>query len=392
MERALKRRKASTAVAAAAPEPPVAAFQEASIRETIRNPPYMADASDLLRQFSHIATDSACRARMLAFSSAVTELSTTKKVEAAKKECGGSEEDQFQAAAAAAASAAASTASSMDDADNQSLLREQLTFMGVPCHAEFERLRERIVRMTPRHRIRGQTSMPVYQDAVHLLRNRGVKSDEFSADHESALLRQSGTVTLTARDGRKLTVHLPPCMFGTQCFAYRAAMHVDHTGRQQSLIRGLTEPIILMRAMTPEQLRAFLQHNELPAGEMPCVLCYRESICEYIHYTRLMTSFPSTAAAAHPALHLHSSVSPTHELCQLWHNKVDCKGGYFRHYILEPRANEVVCAPVAEATFSALFAIRETGTNTWVINQSSMVWQPLPDPVPRLAESVHSFP
>jgi hypothetical protein len=235
--------------------------------------------------------------------------------------------------------------------------------------------------------------MPVQADAVHLLRNRGLRLEEFSVEHESALLRASGTVTFTNASGQTFTYHLPPCMFGTQCFAYRAAKHVDFAGQPQTLLRGLTEPIVLMRAMRPDQLRALLQKHEQPAGEMPCVLCHRQAIGEYIHYTRLMTSFPTTAAGhtVHPALDLEYSVSPGTELCQLWSNKVDCPGGYFRHYILQPKPNEVVCAPVADANYSALSAQRDPLTNTWVIDQSGMVWQPTPFPVPRLAESLQSF-
>lgn len=226
-------------------------------------------------------------------------------------------------------------------------------------------LRQRLDAMQPQYRQEGQAASLTQQDAHRGLRMRYLFVPVYGAAHESALLMQAGRFQFGAalRD-------LPPCLFGRTCVATRM-----DAGRP--LIPQLTEPITLMRAMTPAQLDELVLEGRAPRGRAPCVLCHRFVVSAYVHFMRTMRPGVVPEGEAR------------REVAQLWCNRVDCADGYRRQAILLPRDDEVVMNALVEPTLRFLRAHRH-GTQ-WRVHQEALVWRPPEIPAPLVGESKADF-
>lgn len=249
------------------------------------------------------------------------------------------------------------------------LLRAPLQVTAAPGVEELLRRRARLVQ--PRFRVEGQVALPSTHDACHQMRMRALSVPIQGAAHESRQLIQAGTFG----DGEHRRT-LPPCMFGAACVASTYP------------IEGLTEPIVLMRTMSPTQLARLLATNEQPPGRAPCVLCHRNAVEEYVYYVRAMAMQPP----AHATLQLEHAHPD--EVLQLWCNKVDCDDGYVSRYVLRPLGGgtkEIVVEPMCCVTGHGIRAHEHRAGEPWRLDQSRLVWRP-PEPLePHIGERVSDF-
>lgn len=207
-----------------------------------------------------------------------------------------------------------------------------------------------------------------HQEASTMLRCKRALLPVFSAVHETTLLRISaGRWTLPNLGARDF----PPCCYGIHCVGSKGPWEIP----------GLTEPIVLTRGMTPLEYRALLEHNTQPTGQQPCVLCHRKHLTHAVSLLRLGVRPGHGQTLAQPDA-----------VYQMWRNKEDEPGGYFRRYVFHPNPHEVVIDPLANYHPSLLAAGRDPVTGAWSIGQEQMVWRPAPL-LPRnvVGESVSSF-
>ncbi len=210
-----------------------------------------------------------------------------------------------------------------------------------------EASRDRVRELTPQFRIDGTTNPPPQPDIWKALRMEFLELPVYGAAHESNLLRQSGTFTFQGRWVR----HFPPCKFGRRCVGFEGEGHVP----------GLTQPITLMRAMSPTQWDELWRTDKQPAGNAPCVLCHRSILAAHVHNRRLVAS--------------GAFVEADLGVAQIWRNKVDEPDGYNGDNVIRARPGECIVAPLCTPNYWGLKAVHKDGV-MWVIDQSAMVWRP----------------
>ena len=354
------------AVAAATPQSerpgnPVR-FDQQVVREALAERPILELMPDLIRDYPHTAQDTAC-------THALSKL--TAHHQALKPE-------------RPAAAAAAAAFPLVPPLKSNTLLRSSLHFEAsqcIPGMAKILELYARVERMTPTYRHPGQVTLPSPHDVAHGLRSDYISLPTFTAMHESNLLRAAGPrvypafKTSTGVDIPARTVVYPPCVMGHQCVGFEGRQVAPG---ESSYIQGLTERIVLMRAMTPAQWHTLETQGIAPPGNSPCVLCHRQSLCEFVHHVRFMNS-------------ITVRIESNGEVAQLWQNKVDCAEGYFDKYILKPsELREVVVAPIAEMARWPLRAFRDNQGH-WRIDQTPMVWKSKAPLQPEVGESLRNF-
>lgn len=337
----------SSSSSSVVPQPPIR-FDQEVVRRAIAQSPRIELMTTLLHEHPHTDANSTC------------ELATQKLV--------------AHAVANTASVGRSKTSSAAKESEVpqllRALLRAPLHQTGqVPGMAEFWRLRARL--SVPAFRIPGQTLLPSATEAAHHLRMDAASLVCYTAQHESQLLLQAGTFDFPQQQLRRT---FPPCRNGQQCVAHTHPANFD----------GLAGPIVLMRAMSPEQLRRLFQTGQAPAGASPCVLCHRESLSEYVHFMRAMTAQP------HPQLRLDHEQAG--EVTQLWCNPVQCATGYFHEYTLFPVGQqEVTVAPVCEVHGWGITARRSQENGQWQLDQTQLVWRERLALEPRIGERLRNF-
>jgi len=351
-------RKRKRAVAAAAADessilPAPVRFDQNVVHESLAHAPVIERMTTLLKEHPHTAQDSASR-------EALSKLVAAHQV----------------------------LKPSVLPVPKSTLLREQLHYdasQSIPCLDRLLDLRSAVAAHVPTRRL--HTDLPPQAQTDHGIRMQYMSIPIRGAAHESRLLRQSGTFVYPDRvvvepDGttRPLpgrTIVYPPCMMGRECIGHRG----EFTRRYQDwpddapgaslFVRELTEPIVLMRSVSPEEWERLLaQPQEMPAGQAPCVLCHRFALGEYVHFVRLMNSMSLRIESENPD-----------EVAQLWANKVQCEDGYFEKYILKPaEQREIMVQPIAEMSLWPLRAYRDKVVGQWRVDQSAMIWKP-PQPL-----------
>ncbi len=223
--------------------------------------------------------------------------------------------------------------------------------------------------MAPTRRIEGQHTLPSVRDIEHGLHVRSLSLPMYGVAHESRLLRQSGSFQLVGAEGETRAYTFPPCMQGAECI----------TNRWPTSIPGLTQPFVLMRAMTPEELRTLSATGAAPAGRSPCVLCHREAVCQYVYHLRFLRN--------NAWLRLENE----REVLQLWCNKVDCPDGYFSQCAKLPDTTQydAILEPVMGMTYSLLRA-RRSGVQWW-IDQPGAAWTEARPLQPHVGENLSLF-
>lgn len=285
------------------------------------------------------------------------------------------------------------------------LLRDQLHYEAsqeLPIElSELLRMHGQLVCGTMR--MDDQTALPSSADAFQHLRMRSRALPVFTAEHESRLLRQATTVSMELMTRVKWapvgggpapapteeptmerrTYTYPPCMMGQQCVGYAA----------HDMIAGLTERIVLMRAMTPEEWANLARTGEQPPGESPCVLCHRLSVEEYIYHRRFVLanrgSEDEAGNSTFECAGWEVRFEAPNEVAQLWRNRVDEPGGYFREYVTTPQARELIIDPLCSAPHHGVRAM--LAGSTWVLDQSAMVWRAPVELEAFVGESVQDF-
>jgi hypothetical protein len=241
----------------------------------------------------------------------------------------------------------------------------------VPLEAEFQRLRNNIQASTPLFSAGGLIATEQNEFIKVNLRKGALELPIYTASHEWKCMRQAGLQTVNGR-----TVLFPECKFG------RACMGMTH-GPQY--ISGLTEPIILRRAMRPCQLEALEQRGEHPDGDSPCILCHRFHLERYTIFMRNYTA--RGFSGERPAFQLDQA--PTN-IAQMWCNQFDVPDGYMMEHVQSPQPNEVIVSPIAQCKFSPLRAFKNE-QGIWQIDHSRMLWRSRPLLQPGMGESLQSF-
>jgi hypothetical protein len=357
-----KRKKAKGDAAASSSLTPPVSFSACQVSRQLATVPVVEPMSVLLREHPHTAQDSACRT--------ATDLLVSRAAAASLEHAG----DKRKAAGPSAK-------------PRTTMLRVQTHFdasQHVPGGSILRQLRDRLEGQLPTYRDKG-SAVPV-ADPVRELRTLNLAHLPLvGAKMESLLLRQSGRF----REENGLVYDWPPCREGNRCVAYRE--QCLGAGGMKPGIDGLTDRIVLTRFIPFETLQAMMQGDpaavrQLGETEAPCILCHREALCEAVHFGRTFTAQGGLTA---PAVPIQEEVAG--QVAQLWRNKVDCPDGYFKKYMLLPRAGELAIEPIAHLMYWALKAVRNPTNGRWEVDQSPLQWKPRPAPTPFIGESLQSF-
>lgn len=355
----IKRRKARPSPAAPEVRPLPQQQPAATMMED--EPVHVRTMADLARDFPHIRMDSQCE-------QAATKLAAANEMLAPGGGKRAHDPLDPRTIAAAAAAAAADLSSHKKDLDQvQSRSIHFSASQSDPLEFTLmQRARDKLV--MPERRI--ADVLHTHKDASAILRSSATPLlPLYTAPHETNLLRfHAGTFNLPGYGERTF----PPCCYGIHC-----------KGRSPNEIPGLTEPITLTRAMSPEELIALLQHNTQPVGLMPCVLCGRFYL---VHAVLLQRH------GLRPALQQSLLLQEPDSVLQLWRNLDNEPGGYFRRYVFHALPDEVVIDPIANYHPSLLHATYNPKLLAWTIHQDQMIWRPaalLPRDV--VGESVQGF-
>jgi hypothetical protein len=221
--------------------------------------------------------------------------------------------------------------------------------------------------MKPEYRL--NTLMPVPEEHFDLLLRSGQASlPVFGFKHESRMLIQSGPVQLGAQ-----TYTLPPCVRDKACVGWTA----------RDRILGLTEPIVLMRALTPKQWDDLGRHGKMPHDQGPCVLCHRKTLSAYVHNARFLATSPGDSGG------LQLVAERPMQVGQLWRNPMDCPDGYASVYAIKERPNELVVEKLCDFNYWSLTASKLHGR--WVLSQEPLRWRPCIPTQPLIGEELGNF-
>jgi hypothetical protein len=332
---------------------PVSVFDaDAQVLRAIQEAPRIEAISRMTVDFPHMRTDSDCQ-----FSLAKRDVHVRNTV---------------AAAAAAAGPAMIIAAAAVDPPAKRMRLHYEASQAEPPALAQLLRAREDLLKVE--YYVRGSVAPTTDDHMERLLRSERVSLPLFTVAHEQSQLIQSGVFHIEGREWR-----FPPCCRGTRCVA---------SDRLRG-VRDLPEPIVLMRAMTPEQWAVFTTPGgSPPPGRGPCILCHRVTLAAYVHNARLLLSGGGNSSSSSSNEDLVVERERPREVYQLWRNQFDCVDGYAGEYALRPRENEVLLDPVVEDSFWPLRAERQGAI--WTVQQDGLLWrgrqQPSVCPGERLAD------
>ena len=334
-KRRVKRKTAQPAAAAAAADAMDVGFptQGASAVEL---PTFRVESMrSFMQQFPHVRLDSECELATAKLDVAKATLSKT----AASK--------MRKSATVAAPDIAVLT----DERKDLSVVKSRrLQFdqsQHEPCEVELLRqARAKLVLPDYTHEL----TMRSHTESCHLLRRKRLRVPLHTAEHESQLLGQHAGSWNTEGLGWRT---FPPCCYGNQCIGFESP----------GLIAGLTERVVFMRAMSPEEWMNLITTGTQPEGTGPCVLDGR------LHTTR----YACKARMGLRPNHTLQSEEPE-AVYQMWRNLMNEPGGYCDRYIFIPQENEILIDPIVAFHSSPLSATR-LPNGMWRVNQEAMVWK-----------------
>lgn len=214
-------------------------------------------------------------------------------------------------------------------------------------------------------------AVPHAQIQTTLRAKHEVKLPLILAKQRADMMRQAGRFHFPGLGWRDF----PPCVWGNKCVGHRT---FSFGGKQVSLINGLTEKVTFMRAMRSEEWDRLKTSNTQPDNTgWPCILCGEVNVTRYAMLERL---------AERGSLQKEEP----DEVCQLWYNKVDEPGGFFRRYMLVPDPTEVLVEPIVSPAFQLMRAVK-VGDTMWQVHDPAIVWRPPPDPLPYIGQSQQDF-
>jgi hypothetical protein len=182
--------------------------------------------------------------------------------------------------------------------------------------------------------------------AVNAIRLRHAELPLYSVAHETELLQEAGTFKHPRNDS---IVVYPACTRGYLCVGKTE----DLAGMPSS------EGVVLMQAMTPEELQHLMSSGVAPVEKGPCVLCTRWLICSALIVSR---SINTTVGAASP------------QILNAWRVVVGT-GGYEARNCLMPMQHFGVCItdPVVMFRRSCLKAHKCSQSGRVFISQTDML-------------------
>lgn len=363
-------------------------FYAQMINSTVSVKPNIRLIEEMTRAHPHTAMDTGC---LLALNKQI--VTSDGYAQSARRKSA-----TLSAAAVGTKMTSENDATPLDAEAEQHLLHSQI--MPAPLVRLIE-LYQRFMR--PAMRIEDQTSMPSANDADHMLRVRSqCNLPLYTAHHETFLLRQSGHFTFIPGAEREEIVrtcdasdevrlrskqrYFPPCMKAESCYGC--------TLDRGTGVPANAAPLVMMRAMSVVELNDLMVHDIQPTGASPCVLCHRQSISEWIHHYRLLfTSAQHGEGSSKRSKKMCEGwtveLENSDEVAQLWRNRIDEADGYFSSYVMMPREEELIVAPIADFTPS-LLVVEWHGAMAFV-NQSAMLWRPKEHLVPHVGEKLEVF-
>lgn len=229
---------------------------------------------------------------------------------------------------------------------------------------------------------RSVTTRLSHNDLIKGLRQRQVELPLLRSDYEMGIMAEAGTFVVNAETGEKRTY--PACFYGSECVTNKFSIP-DPQG---------VGKFISMALVYPEEMEALRAQGVAAVSIRPCVLCCRKRLMDYVLWMRevSMSSESSQAMAAEggTAAAVKNENGALAPVYQLFRNTMDCHGGYFRDYMLIPRADECIVDPICMFTCSPLKLLKLPNGRRCV-DQRIMMWKPAQLIQARVGENVSNF-
>ena len=229
-----------------------------------------------------------------------------------------------------------------------------------------------------------------HKACVELVRQEKAQIPIHTAEFENRLLAEAGVFYDSAAQRE---IEFPPCCLGPQCIGNTAKCTNDTEGFRTNTPDKLKyKKFTLVAAMFEEEYDALLKSNKAPRNirQRLCVLDTRLAIQNNVIVYRM-------AHDRSGQQHAYASQTPPLDkftVTQQWGNLVDCEGGYFRPYILQPSETgyEGLLTDIAQVTLSALVAKQDPQTKRWYVDQTATVWVPQPSKQrPEFGQDLQTF-
>lgn len=225
-----------------------------------------------------------------------------------------------------------------------------------------------------RHRflVEGEiAAVPHTQIQTNLRAKHAVRLPLLLAKHRAEMMRQAGRFHFPGMGWRDF----PPCVWGDKCVGHRT---FTLGGRQVSLINGLTEKVTFMRAMRADEWNRLKKSNTQPDNTgWPCILCGELNVTRYAMLEQL---------APRGSIQKEEQ----NEVFQLWYNKVDEEGGFFKRYVYQPDPADALVDPIVSPAYQLMRAVK-VGDAMWQVQDPAIVWRPPADPLPYIGQSQQDF-
>lgn len=199
-----------------------------------------------------------------------------------------------------------------------------------------------------------------HDELIAGLRRKQLHVPLLTARYEQDIMGESGTFTIA--DG--VTRTYPQCKRGDQCVTnvYNIP-DPDNVGR-----------FVGTSLMYPEEKEEYAESG-IPVGfqPRPCVLCCREILCDWVLFLRSMTMANESEQSSEKSAANFKYVMDKNHVYQLYRNLIDQKDGYYREYMLIPRADECIVDPICMFTISVL-KLKRLSNGRRTVDQRAMMY------------------
>jgi hypothetical protein len=229
---------------------------------------------------------------------------------------------------------------------------------------EYRRAREQLT--APAFFDKKDVTHRLSQPQLHaLLRSRQYKLCVQTASLESSLLVESGSWRTDA-DSR--TRNFPACSLGDKCVGMQ----------REYWIRNQRRGVVWTSMMFDYEWAEFMVGSVYMGERRMCVLDQRRHIPSFITKRRLIRMKGATGSASD----LACTESSPDDILQLYHNTIDCDGGYFNQYVLLPEPGEAMIEPLVRMNRFTTVAVH-LASGQMKADQSQIVYR---------ADGAHSQP
>lgn len=196
----------------------------------------------------------------------------------------------------------------------------------------------------------------------------------FTCAYEAQLMREAGTFRIGGR-----AVAFPECRFGARCVGRATGTHA---------IIGLGSDgagVTLMALLFEGELATLLDTGtvDLRGNKRPCLLCYRHLLCDFLFSLQPRHSAPLGSTC----IQIYSNLQVLRPPPLSSDGAQDEPGGYQSQYMLNPARTHYngIVAPIVMYQPQLLRGRLDPEQCRWVVDQDVIVWQPPPDPAPRVS-------